>query len=468
MHRIFLAVVGVAVWVGGGALAQGTQPSGKVHKVERGVLVIPIDAEAVLEPAEPQEVRIRPKAYAGELVVVSAAQAGAKVKKGQVVLELDPANITRELEAAANDLALARANFKKAQEDARLGELADRVALEGATREVENARQNLKWFDEVDGPNALKGGAIQVKDFKDRMEDQNDELDQLRKMYKTDDLTTATADIVIKRAVRALERSKEQLPLVEDMARKTKDLANPQARSGLEIAVKKAQIAMDQLQAAQEQGKVARESAVTTAKLALAKAEQKSSELRGDREALSVAAASDGMVYYGSLVGGQWQNANPRALRAGEKVAAQQVLMTIVPPGKMSAVLVVPENKMPLVVPGDRARIVLRALPSAREGVVSAISPVAVTRGSATGYEVRVEIAGPDEMMMAGMTAHVTLPAGRVEGVKLVPANCVKEGKVMVRAGGKDEERAVTVGRSDGKKVEVVAGVEEGEEVVER
>ena len=70
------------------------------------------------------------------------------------------------------------------------------------------AEQNVKWFDTVDGPQMLKGVDIQLAMAKNQMNDEQDELDQLKKMYKSEELTNATADIVVKRAVRQLEMSK--------------------------------------------------------------------------------------------------------------------------------------------------------------------------------------------------------------------------------------------------------------------
>lgn len=468
MYKLLIALGVPALW-GGLIWAQTSQPAQKLHRVQRGVLHIVIEGEATFEPVDAQEVRIRPRAYAGELVVTSVAAAGASVKKGDVILEIDPTHLLRDLDAASGELTVAKANYRKATEDARLGDLSDKIALEASQRELDNARTNLKWFDEVDGPNATKGGDIQVKDFKDRMDDQSDELDQLKKMYKTDDLTTATADIVIKRAVRGLERAKEQLPIVQDMARKTKEVANPQTRSGLEIAVKRAEVALAQLQVAQEQGKVAREHAAATAKLALTKAQQKVSDLSTDKDALKVAAGADGVVYYGALVGGQWQNVNPKALRAGEKLAAQQVLMTLITPGKLAAVMVVPENKVSMVQVGAKAQVTPKLLPTLNtKGTVTWIARVAAARGGASGFEVQMDLSGADPRLCPGMTAVTKLAPQKIEGVLVVPANCVKEGKSLVHRGGKDEEREVMVGRSDGKNLEIVDGLAEGEEVLAR
>ena len=446
-----------------------TQPaSSKVHTVARGALSIAVDGDGQFEAVEPFEVRVRPKVYAAELTVVSATESGAAVKKGDVLLQIDPANLKRDLQQAENDLTLARANLKKAQEDVRLGREADRVALAVATQDLANARTNLKWLDDVDAPNALKQAEISLKEFKDGIDDQRDELEQLRKMYKTEELTSATADIVVKRAVRRLDRTNEQLPIAEAITRKTKEVSNPQARLAAQAAAEKSAVALEQLKVAHEQAAVAREAALVSAQIAAARAEQKQGDLRGDLEQLTVKAPADGVVIYGGSAAGAWQNNNPKALRVGEKVAPQLVLLTLIEPGKVRAVLGVPENKLSAVRVGAKATVVPKAMPELKyEGRVTSVARLPGQRANVPGYDVQVELTDVDQRVFPSMTAAVKVEPEKVEGVLLVPSGTVASSKVTVRGtDGKDAEREVIIGRSDGKMVEIVNGLSEGEKVV--
>jgi multidrug efflux pump subunit AcrA (membrane-fusion protein) len=453
----------------GATVIPTTQASpGTLHTVSKGVLTMAVDGDGQFEAVEPFEVRVRPKAYAADLTVQAAAESGAEVKKGDVLLQLDPANLKRDLQQAENDLTLARANLKKAQEDVRLGAEADRVAMTAASNELANARTNLKWLDEVDGPNTVKMAELLVKEYKDQAEDQGDELDQLKKMYKTDDLTTATGDIVIKRAVRQLARINEQMPIREAAARKAKEVQTPQTRQAAEVAVERARVGAEQLKVAQEQARVAREAALASAQIAAGRAEQKLADLRGDLEQLTVRAPADGVVLYGGSVAGAWQNNNPRALRAGERVAPQQVLITLIEPGKVRAVVAAPENKLSAVRVGAKASVVPKALPGLKyEGRVTGVARLPGQRAGVAGYDVQIELGEVDRRVLPAMTAAVKVEPERVEGVVLVPAGAVAGGKVTVRgADGKDAEREVTAGRTDGKFVEIVGGLNEGERVV--
>src|SRR5689334_19221764 len=174
-----------------------TQPSTDTYKVKKGSLKLEVSTDATLAALEPFEAKLKAKAYSGQFSVVSAAAHGAMVRKGETILELDPKPMSWALEGAENELATARANLKKAEADAELAVKSEALSLRISEDALKNAEQSLKWFEEVDGPQMLRMAELQVKMQKSQVEDQDDELDQLRKMYKTEDLTTATADIVI-------------------------------------------------------------------------------------------------------------------------------------------------------------------------------------------------------------------------------------------------------------------------------
>src|SRR4051794_36094921 len=93
--------------------------------VKRGSINASIDADGYFEAIDPVEVRVRPKQYQGELLILSAAPNGASAKAGESILEIDPKELNRQLAAAENELLAAQANAEKAQADLTLGEQAD-------------------------------------------------------------------------------------------------------------------------------------------------------------------------------------------------------------------------------------------------------------------------------------------------------------------------------------------------------
>src|SRR4051812_48715721 len=235
------------------ATKPATQGSPETYTVKKGTLKLEVQTDATLAALEPYEVKLKTKAYAGQFTVVSAAAHGAMVRKGETILELDPKPMIWALEGAENELATGRANLKKAEADAELATKSEALSLRIAEDASKNAETGLKWFEEVDGPQMLRLADLQVKMQKSQVEDQDDELDQLRKMYKTEDLTTATADIVIKRALRRLEVSKEMLKMQEEKRDKTKTFDYAIIKQRTVDAVAQAQQALTSLKNVQAQ-----------------------------------------------------------------------------------------------------------------------------------------------------------------------------------------------------------------------
>lgn len=91
----------------------------------------------------------------------------------------------------------------------------------------------------------------------------------------------------------------------------------------------------------------------------------------------------------------------------------------------------------------------------------------------ATGAGTTVRCAVPaDVTVFPGLTAALTIPAGTAENVLIVPTTAVDGGSgtgvvYVVGAEGEHEERPVTLGLGDGMNVEVVTGLEEGEQILQ-
>lgn len=445
-----------------------TAPSAPTHVVKKGRLTLKIDASGTFLPANPVEVRLRPDAYKGELPIVSAVANGASVKKGDTILAIDPADLTRELDAARNDLTTAKANHAKAEADATLGDKSDALALKMAETAAKKGESDLKWWDDLTGPQMLARTDIGLKQQQNYIDDQADELDQLKKMYKTEDLTGATADIVLKRAVRQFEMSKVEQKMSQDLAKKVKEYDHPQSRIPLEFAADQAKQALEQLKAAQAHGKIIRQTALKSAQLALTAAEKRAGDLEKDQALLTVAAPADGVVLYGQLADNALQPADPRTLRPKEKIAAGQTVMVLFTPGSLRLGFDLPESKLAWVKPGMKAKVTPVAWPELRyDGALAAPPPVGKASGAEQAFALAVDLSNVDARIVPGMKANVKIDAGQTDEILLVPTGAVSAGKVKLKGkDGKEEEREVVTGRADGTFIEIREGLKEGDEVL--
>ncbi|MGH7179747.1 MAG: hypothetical protein ACREJC_20390, partial [Tepidisphaeraceae bacterium] len=437
----------------------------KTTTVTRGTLDLTIRATGTFAPVDPFEIRVRPKAYQGDLIIKSIVAPGASVVRGATILALDTDQIDRQVAAARNDQAQARANLTKAQADSEQGDAADALAMKMQEQEVVNAKSALKWWEDVDGRQLVQSAELGVQTVKDAIGDQEDELNELRKMYKSEELTSATADIVVKRAMRNLERTKINLSMTEGRARKVRENDYGVLRQRMTWTIEQQELALDRLRAAQAQSKVQRQGALTGAKLAMEAADKKLTDIDNDLKQFTINAPRDMTVFYGQFEKSEWKGVDPESMQPGEKITPDRVVATAFTPGRLRVVTDVPEGRLLLVSSGQKATVTPLAIPElVTEG--SPQSLPAEPQAGAGGYRVIIDIASIDPRIVPGFKSNVAIAAPKLENLLLVPVSAVADGKVWVVGDGKETSADVLTGRSDGEMIEIVRGLSEGDEIL--
>lgn len=103
------------------------------------------------------------------------------------------------------------------------------------------------------------------------------------------------------------------------------------------------------------------------------------------------------------------------------------------------------------------------------KGVIQSIAPMATIVNNIKGYTVELKIEQPDPRLRPGMTAQVTIPISKMEGVLAVPISAVFDGAGDQRVayvalqGRKPEERKIDVGISNTEFAEIRSGLRLGE-----
>jgi membrane fusion protein, copper/silver efflux system len=156
----------------------------------------------------------------------------------------------------------------------------------------------------------------------------------------------------------------------------------------------------------------------------------------------------------------------------GQRVMAGDELFRIADRSRVWVIAEVAESDIADVKVGTSATVTLRAFPNApREGEVTFIYPEMMKRSTRT-ISLRIELPNPDGDLRPGMYADVVFQTSTEEPPAIVvPASAIMDngtGEVVLvaRGEGRFEPRDVTLGRRDNRHVEILKGVEEGEEVV--
>ncbi|HYI15224.1 MAG TPA: efflux RND transporter periplasmic adaptor subunit [Thermomicrobiales bacterium] len=161
-------------------------------------------------------------------------------------------------------------------------------------------------------------------------------------------------------------------------------------------------------------------------------------------------------------------------VRAGDVISANQPVARIATPDDLTVVADVDELDLPNVAPGAEARFRLDAFPASELiGQVVSTAPQARQQGGATVFATEIEFDPTGDLdLRPGMNADVTIVTAARDDVLLIPEAALRtvgdRSFVVVVTGDGTEEREVELGYRGSGRVEIVAGLVEGERVVIR
>lgn len=150
---------------------------------------------------------------------------------------------------------------------------------------------------------------------------------------------------------------------------------------------------------------------------------------------------------------------------------ATTIVVQLIDPTMIEIEGLVDEIDIPGVRIGQEAIITVDAFPDIElEGKVTFVSPVATIQAGIVSYKVTLNLqptANPE--LKEGMTTTAEIIIDRKDNVLLIPERAIKdkdkEPWVEVVKNGTVEPRKVTLGMTDGRNVEVISGLMEGENV---
>lgn len=455
--------------------AQEKPPS--TVKAERGPLRVEVTLKGLVEAETGTEMVIRPEAWTSPLTVLKAVTHGAEVKKGDVLLELNLEKIDQAIRDLKIDRELGRLSLKQAEEELPLIERFLPLDLAAAEREKKQTDEDLAKFLEIDRPQAEKMANFQLKSSSYYLEYAKEELRQLQKMYRSKDLTEDTEEMILKRQRHQVESSEFSLKSAEIQRDATLKVTLPrQEQQAREGALRQA--------LALEKARIALPLALSQKKLALAKMKiegertaEKLANLMKDREAMTVRAPIDGIVFYGKAINGTWGGATPMMpkLQEGGTLLPSEVFMTVVAARPVFVRATVDEKDLHTLTTGLAGKAVTAGFPDMKiPAKLEKISRVPQGPGS---FEARVAL-GLDKVeggmaIYPGMACSASFVPFKKDDALTVPATAVFAEQdddsyyvYLPAKEGKPVKRTVKVGKMAGGKTEIVEGLKEGDEIL--
>ncbi len=457
MKRVIVILFILAIFVGLSVagyqfLTPVTEPQGLTE--DPTVEIVQVERETMLETVNATG-RIEPKAEVDMKFEIGGMVAEVLVERGQyiaastILARLDTDDLEFEIEQARIDLAQQEAELEKLFEP----ELAEKIA--SAQAQVESAR--LKLAELLDGadPDEVTKAEAELSLTQVALKKAQWDYDQVAyrgdvgAMTQADRLQEATLDYEIALANYNL---KVKDPTPAEIAESRSTLASAEASLA------------ELLQEPSAAEIASRQAMVDKARLTL-------EEKKGDLEQAVLVAPTDGVILEVNI-------------EPGERVLndANEAAMIIANTSAYLLKVKVDEIDIGQIARGQKADIVLDAFVEQEfVGRVSDISPRPTSddENAIVTYEVTITIdtTGGDPNLLSGMTANATIETGRLEEVVVVPNRAIqidREGSEPIiyveklDGDGNPTRVEVELGLRNDTVTEVMAGLEEGDQVVVR
>ncbi len=465
----FLALAAALLLVGGlsagDVAAEDNAPDLVIVKL--GPLGDAVKVKGAIAPATFERVACEPEAFGGPFEIVEAAPEG-RVVKGQVLVRFDDATYREQLVARERDVELARIKLQKTELDDALRVAETATAMEDAVRKKRLADESLERFETVERKlleqskiYAFHGRQIQIKNMRE-------ELAQLEKMYKEDDLTEETEEIVLKRNRRNFERMLESFERTKVRHEYDMKVDLPRRHQSLRLSARKAAQGLERFQKSLPLDDAKRKLDLEKAREGLAKAEEQLVKFRADGALLSVKAPIAGYAVRGSFSGSSWSSLpSAEAYAAGKKMKARQTLFTVLDESSLHVTASISEAELPFVKTGQAATVTTKA--TGKQGFEAEVAVVA-RYGSDGKHAIKLRVKQGNPMLRAGMSCLVAIPKPQGDDVLTVPAGCVQmeDGQAFVFVMGDDgaARTEVKLGRKAGGRVVITSGVKAGARVL--
>ncbi len=159
-------------------------------------------------------------------------------------------------------------------------------------------------------------------------------------------------------------------------------------------------------------------------------------------------------------------------LEPGEWAVATAPVITILDTSMLQMKGIIDEMDMPFVELGGKAIVTLDALPEKQtEGTVTYISPVGTIQSGVVFYEATLELENIDGMFRDGMSATADVIVKESKDALLLPVGAIsKEGGnyyvTKILDDEQNEQIEIQVGLNDGRFMEILSGLKEGDEVL--
>ncbi len=409
----------------------------------------------------------------GVFTIAEIVPHGSAVKKDQVLVRFEDEDFLKKLRDAESAAAAGKLSQANAEAEFISAEKVLPMQLQAAKIKAEEAAEAWEYFKKVRREADITRANLMLKQSEIRLDGEREELVQLEKMYKADDLVENTEEIILKRQRESVKAAEIGLELTKISHKRQMEVSQPREAVTLEREAASSAIAFKEQEQNIPRSLELKRIALEDARVNAKRGAENLAKLQAERGQFVIKSPADGWFYYGTMQDGRWLPGDPSKAPA-----------VLVPVGTRRPFAVVVPGTATMLLESTVDETTARALKADLAGFASftgradfsfpvKISSVSTTPGIDNRYRVTLSGQFPADIpVVAGMTASAQIIAYHKDAALTVSAkalNATDDGGWEVEieeAEGKAKRVPVKRGMTSGDKVEILSGLTDGQSVI--
>ncbi|MCH2208550.1 MAG: HlyD family efflux transporter periplasmic adaptor subunit [Lentisphaerales bacterium] len=451
--------------------AEESATNSPLYKVKKAPLTIKVTVPGTITSSQSVSVVNEVK---GSRSVMWVIEEGKKVKKGDLLVELENSDLVDEKEKMEIQVSDAELALLQAKEDLEIVKKQGEADLKDSQINYDFSKQDLQKYTEGEYIQKVKELKANITLAEAQVERAEDRLNWTKKLNKEGYVTNTelqTDELSVQRENLKLDTAKGAFDLYEKFT-------HPKAVTQYERLVERRKFELERTQHKISSNVFNYKARLRSREVDLDRKRQKLAEIVEEIELCKLKAPINGLVVYASSQqSSKGRKTNSQPLEQGVTVKQRETLIRIPTSQKMHASFKLPETALNIIRKGMATSVQVDALNSiVLNGTLQHIDPMP-NPGSLwmnpnlKEYSSEVVIAEEDvKGMRPGMSCKIDILAKHFDSTISVPAQCVikekKKSIVYVVTQNGPEKREVETGMDDGVMVQIKNGLAVKEEIM--
>ena len=331
---------------------------------------------------------------------------GTKVAKGQTVCWFETEDVDDKIKEAQKALRQAELTFADDEFAFEQFVATQKLDRESAERTFQTAKQAYDNFVQVDFDRQKKSAEFGLVTAEASLANAMEELKQLEQMYKEDDLTEESEEIVLKRAKQAVDSAKFRFEGTRIQTERSLKQSIPRSQAEQKATMTRAQMAHAKSIRDLNVAKQRKEIEMADKREKIKEQRENFKSLQQERKNLFVKASRDGILYHGKLNRGKVGD-KPTTLVEGATVTSTQTLVTVANSSTLQIRASVPEKDIAAIKVGSKGKVKITAYADLE--IVATVKSVGAVPYAGTNYDCVLSVKIPKAAtVVPGMTCQVT------------------------------------------------------------